>query len=485
MLTVATFTTATTPRFPVVSIPTLPSVGLTDAEKNLVSRRFAVGRTQAAEMELCNAYYEGLQRLTNLGIAIPKELEGLRTIVGWPAMAVDPIEDRLTVEGFRRPGSVDIDLEVQDQWDGNGMGGEQSLAHLDALSMGSGWVTIGTPDDDSGLSVIRVESPLNMAALWDARTLTLKSALQTYLEDDALHAALYQPGLTVYLATDENGVWQLVRRDEHGYDGIPVERLANRARSSRRDGASEITPAVRSLTDAACRSLLQLAVAGEFYSIPRYLILGATEKDFQDQDGNPVPVWETYINTINALERDENGDVPTVTQLTAYDPSVFTRVLDWYAAKMAGMLRATPQDLGIYTEGNPPSADAVQFADSRRDRYARRKQAAWGPVWSRVAQHSMRMVNGGKLPAGMDRLEADWAPVSMPSLGAVGNFIAQAVPNQVLPPTADVLLKMAGLTAVQRAQVARERRDHASEQALTEIGNRFLNPAKTFRVDGG
>jgi hypothetical protein len=63
---------------------------------------------------------------------------------------------------------------------------------------------------------------------------------------------------------------------------VPVVRFPNRSRVRDREGRSEITPAIMNTTDSACRSLLGMEIAREFYSVPHRYVLGASESDFQD-----------------------------------------------------------------------------------------------------------------------------------------------------------------------------------------------------------
>src|SRR5690606_27896938 len=65
---------------------------------------------------------------------------------------------------------------------------------------------------------------------------------------------LYLPYATISLVEVDSG-WQVVERDDHGVGLVPVVQFANRQRVSDRAGRSEITPAVMSITDAACRTL--------------------------------------------------------------------------------------------------------------------------------------------------------------------------------------------------------------------------------------
>jgi hypothetical protein len=64
------------------TIPMLRSLGLSDDERETMQRLQSIMTTQSGPMRQSNAYYDGTQELDNLGIAIPKELQSLRTVVG-------------------------------------------------------------------------------------------------------------------------------------------------------------------------------------------------------------------------------------------------------------------------------------------------------------------------------------------------------------------------------------------------------------------
>ncbi|MBQ1164456.1 phage capsid protein, partial [Streptomyces sp. A73] len=80
----------------------------------------------------------------------------------------------------------------------------------------------------------------------------------------------------------EDGGWVVIDRDVHNLGVVPVIRMANRQRTADRVGKSEISPEVMSITDAACRRLMGMEVASEFYGAPQRYILGASESAFQD-----------------------------------------------------------------------------------------------------------------------------------------------------------------------------------------------------------
>ena len=438
--------------------PTLPLLGLTEDEKRTIQTLQSIALRCRAQIQLTEAYYLGEQIIQNLRIAVPKELEFLRTIVGWPAMAVDPYVERLHADSFRVSGATDGDQHLLGLMEANGFGAEQTLGYTDALSMGRAYWSVGSPLEPGDAPLVTVESPLNMAVLWDLRGYEARAAMQEYWDEDRRRGALLLPGKTVHLSEDDKRQWVVADRDDHGFDFVPVVRMANRARTNNRDGRSEISSAIMSITDAACRTLLGLEVARELYSVPQKIILGATESAFQKADGTPKTAWETYITKTLAIERDSDGELPAIQQVKAYDPSVFTKLLDWYASAMAGMVAATPQDLGLYTQGNPTSAEAGVVAESRRDRRAVNMQHGFSPSLVKVAQMALRFENKGVLPAGYERLSVDWSPVTMETPAVTSDAISKQVAVGAVPATSDVTLKRLGYSATERARLEQDRR---------------------------
>jgi hypothetical protein len=451
------------------SIPALPSLTLSESEQQMIQTLQADSLRGRAEMELSEAYYLGEQVIQNLRIAVPKELEFLRTIIGWPAMAVDPYVARLSVDCFRVPTATEGDQHVMDIMAANGFAAEQSLAFTDALSMGRSFWSVGSPVDKGGAPLITVESPLNTSVLWDLRGLSPKAAMQEYYSNGRRHAVLLLPKQTIHLATGDDGAWTIVTRDEHGFDFIPIVRMAHRPRTSNRDGSSAITLAMRSVTDAACRTLLGLEVSREIYSAPKLILAGASESAFVDSTGKSKAAWDTYITRILALERDEEGNLPEISQLTPYDPATFTKLLDWYASAMSGMVLAPPQNMGLYTQGNPASADSVIAMNAERDLNAIQMQNQFGVDLVKVAQMALRFENKGVLPREFERLAGDWNPVTLPNPAATSDAITKQISAGSIPATSDVTLKRLGYSAVERARLEQDRKREDGRKAAQAI----------------
>jgi hypothetical protein len=460
----------TVPQFSPTSIPVLPSLSLSDSEREMIAALQNRAQHDRVEMECANSFYMGAQIIRNLDIAIPDDLASkLTALVGWARIAVDPYVERLSVEGFRLPGDTDVNPDLGELWAGNGLESEQSLAFTDALSFARAYWLVGSRPG-GGLPLITAESPLNMAVLWDLTGTTAKAALQSYVVDDQRHAALMLPEQTITIAEDESKVWQLVNRDQHGFGRVPVHRMANAARTNQRDGFSNITPELQSVITNACRRLMGLEVASELYSVPRLWLLGASLSDFQGPDGQMKRALETYMSMMNALERDEDGNAPELKQLTTYDPATFTKVLEMYASQAAGILAAVPQDLGLYTQGNPTSSEAWDSMETRRNRRAISMTRQFGTSIVAAMQDGIRFQNNGALPREFERAVTDWAPI-MP--GKTADDISKLVAAGAIPPRSDVTLKHAGFNAVERAQMeqdwAAEDQRVAKEQVREQI----------------
>lgn len=461
-----------------------PPEGLDGKERDLFSALLKQGIYDRAELELSQAFYLGEQVIDNLRIAVPKELEKLRTVVGWAAIAVDPLVERLAVDSFRLPGTLEADTRLQEQWIGNDLDSAQSDAFTDALSMGRAYWMAGTPESSDEPARITVESPLNLTVKWDLRGDKAEAALQRYYDGPQAHAAFMLPNVTYQMAF-ENHHWKVYDEDRHDLGFVPVVRMVNRRRTVARDGASEITKPLRSVISSACRTLLGLEVAREIYSVPQRVILGASEQDFQKSDGSAKSAWETYITSVLGLERDESGELPDIKQLQVYDPATFTKLIEMYASQAAGILSAPAQDLGLYTDGNPTSADAVTAYEARRNRRAEMRQREFGDPIARVMKYGLALTSGGRIPAEYERVAVDWQPVMQEPLDVASEALSKQVKFGMVPPTSDVVLKRLGYSAVERKQLAQDRRQFEGRQTAAQVAASLTGQQAAQPADDG
>jgi hypothetical protein len=112
-------------------------------------------------------------------MAVPPDLRRFVTVVNWPRIAADAIEERLDLTGFRLATSPEDDADLWRIWQANDLDEEAQLAHLDALVFGRSYATVGTNEADAGAPLIAVESPLEMIAERDPRTREVTSAARS------------------------------------------------------------------------------------------------------------------------------------------------------------------------------------------------------------------------------------------------------------------------------------------------------------------
>src|SRR5699024_2476447 len=100
---------------------------MTSEQETVFSRLRSELLAAQAKFDLADSYYDGMQRLEQLGLAIPPELQRFTVIVNWPRVVVDATADRLDVKGFRLAGSEDGDKDLWRLWQANEMDEQDQL----------------------------------------------------------------------------------------------------------------------------------------------------------------------------------------------------------------------------------------------------------------------------------------------------------------------------------------------------------------------
>lgn len=453
--------------------PTLRLTQLTDAEQLECDRLQRRLFDQAGVLKMLDAYYNGEQQMTTLGISLPPELEGLRTVLGWPRLAVDPLHERLDVDGFRFPDADNADEGMWEIWQRNDLDTEAPMGWLDSLIFGTSYIMVGTSDDGSDVPLVTIESPMNMAVNWDPRKRAVRSAIQVYQDDDGHHyATLALPTQTIELGANDRGEWEITNRDQHRLGAVPVMRMANRSRVHDRRGRSEITPELRSITDSAIRAMLRMEVGAEFYSTPQRYAIGASMQDFQDADGNVKSAWETYIGRYLMMERDADGNAPEVGQFSPADPSAHTKVLEEYTRKAASMIGLDPSYLGL-TSSNPASADAIRMSTDRLVQKAKRKQKGFEGAVEGAMRFALAFQRG-EVPDNAQMIETLWRAPEIPTPAATTDAIVKQIESGYLSADSDVAGAKLGYTAVERRQIAADRKRAQADMNAQALLQRAL-----------
>lgn len=406
---------------------------LTAQEQSTFHRLHRMHATAQQNAKLLDGYYRGVQRLAQLGLAVPPELRGFVTVVNWPRVAVDAVEERLDVEGFRYPGAARSDDDLWRIWQENNLDEESQQAHVEALALRRSYVSIGTNERDEGTPIITIESPREMVAERDTRTREVVGALKLYsseqLEDGrenvADRATLYLPEGTVWLRNDRTG-WIVEDRDPHRLGRVPVVPLVNRPRVGDWLGTSEMDDVIP-LTDAAARALTNLQLAQETHAVPQRWVLGASKGDFVDSNGDMLPTWEAYFGAIWALQ---NKDAKAG-QFSASDLRNFHDTVNHYA-HLASSVSGLPLRFFGQNTANPPSADGIRADETRLVKRCERKQKVFSGAWEEAMRIADRLRTGEWNPK-LRRLETVWRDPSTPTVAAVADAVVKQHAQGIIP----------------------------------------------------
>lgn len=445
----------------------LPRLELTDDEARLIGYHLdRLARFQRANA-LKFAYYEGRQRVKNLGISIPPSLRDIETVVGWPGIAVDVIEERLDWLGW--VGETDDVFGLDSVYRDNGLDVEAPLGHLDALIAGTAFVVVGKGYEGEPSPLVTVESPNRVTGEWDGRTRRLSSALSLDAVDtdgDPTALTLYTPNENVTLEK-VNYRWTVVDRDEHRLGRTPVAQLVNRPRASAREGRSEITRPIRSYTDAAARTMLGMEVHREFYQAPQRYMLGADESSFTDKDGNVKTGWEMVMGRMLVAPRDEDGELPQVGQFPASSPTPYLEQVRGIMQNFAGEAAIPANYLGFTTD-NPASADAIRAAEVRLIKRSERRQTVFGRGWREVG-HLALLVRDGKVPEEFSTVGNRWQDAATPTRAASADEAVKLIGAGVLPADSSVTYDRLGLSMREQRQIKNDKRREQARATLTAL----------------
>lgn len=349
---------------------------LTKDEAAIVGRLQAKAVEQHALLELLDKYYDGEQRLTHLGLALPPELRVLETVVNIPRMAVDEPVNRQRLNAFQRSGSDVADPVLREAWEANNLDSQSMLAHKEARTGGHAFVTVGVNRDDPEHPMITVEDSQQFSSLTNSRTGRLSAALREYRDEDTRERlfTLYLPDSTLWLSQDSTG-YVVEERDDHNVGVLPVVKFLNRPRARRWDGTSEMVDVI-GLTDSIARMVTNMQVAAETHAIPVRHVAGLSKGDFVDKNGNPLPVWETYFTAIMATA---NPDAK-FGQFQASDLKNFHETVDRMMAWCAGMLGLPVRYMGNTTI-QPPTEGSVRADEARLIANVERMNRFDGDSW--------------------------------------------------------------------------------------------------------
>lgn len=370
-------------------------------------------------------YYEAGNRLQALGISLPPEARVLEVQAPWAKMSVDVLAEVLVPSGFVHAGAGTSEaLEVIDRvWQENDMDSQFALAAQEALVRGCAYWVLEPPLVEGGLPVVRAMGADRVSARIDYRGEVVEAvAVYRLREDDPQlnGATYYTPGGVVFYEL-VSGHWvDTGRGREDRFGGAAIVPMFNRARLGDVYGRSELAE-LAPVIDAASRTLTNLAAGQEVAMWPLRILFGkGAEKAVSS--GRRI---RNYIGAF--LGGPEHG---SAAQLTGADVNPVLALLRTYALQVSAMTGIPPSMMGVSTDSNPTSAEALRVAKDRLITRAEGKQRQFGDSLERLGRLFCRMC-GVVLPE-PERLEVQWRDAATPSASSLMAAMLQAYQEGVV-----------------------------------------------------
>lgn len=403
-----------------------------------------------------SAYYEAQRRPDAIGVSVPPQMQKLLAHVGYPRLYVNSIAERQEIEGFRLGGADEADEELWDWWQANNLDIESTLGHTEALVHGTSYITVSKPDPssdpgiDPNVPIIRVEPPGSLYADIDPRTRQVTRAIRAIYDDQGsqiIMATLYLPDRTLGWIRQE-GQWAPYMNITHGLEMVPVIPLSNRTTLSDLYGKSQITPELRSMTDAAARILMNMQATAELMAVPQRLLFGVKPEELGVDPETGQSLFDAYLARILAFEDAESK----AQQFTAAELRNFTDALQEIAKQVASYCGLPPQYLSTASD-NPASAEAIRASESRLIKLVEQKNKIFGGAWEQAMRVAYKVMKGGDVPPDYYRMEAVWRDPATPTYAAKADAAAKLYANGMGPVPRKRTWIDLGYTIAERAEM--------------------------------
>lgn len=466
---------------PPVSVPTDVYVASMDgADLDLLRTLLDQWAHKVRRNQLRMTYYNGRNRLRDLGIAIPPQLKSIETVVGWPAKSVDSLAHRIVFDGYVLPGDQEDPFGLSAVFADNQMQMELPQAITSALIHAVSFVSVTQGDTEAGQPEILVQARSGMygTGIWDRSARALSSALSIASVDDngvPTEMVMHLPDRVGHIVRSAGGRWSAIwRRNPVGR--VLVEPLVFRPDLDRPFGRSRITRPVMSITDEAVRTVLRTEVSAEFFTAPQRALLGADEDAFVDKDGNPVPEWLAVIGKLWQIGRDEEGEIPQIHEFRQMSFQPHTEHLRAIASRFSGETSLPLSSLGI-VQDNPSSAEAIYAAKEDLVIEASNAGTAFGSRLVRVGQNVVMLREGlTEPPEELRWLQSNWQNPATPSVVSAADAVVKQVAAAPWLAESPLILKKMGYTQPEIVQLlADKRRKEHAEVMNTLVANREVS----------
>lgn len=408
------------------------------------------------------AYYDGKNRLKDLGISTPPELLSLETVVGWPNKAVMALSTRSRFDGFSaQDDGLLASLEAMARRSSLRVKYRQAVEA--ECVYGCSFATVGMTSAGARIDVHDAE---HAAARWDdAQNRVAYGMTLDFAGGDVEGLTLYSDDANVYLYFD-GATWHWWAAP-HAMGRPLMEAFAYRPTQRKPLGQSRITRAVMSITDSAVRCALGGDISFQFAVAPQKVLLGADQDAFQGKTK-----WEAYIGNIMGVGYNGvDGVMPQFMQMQQASMQQYVDFMRSLAARFSGETNVPISQLGVIHD-NPSSAEAIYAASEPliiecEDLNDNSRETLRSLAWMALAAELDVPV--AELPDELSDFTPNLVNPAMPSIVSMADAavkIAAVVPNFAGTPS---FWKMVGLPEDARAEVEAEVAAANAQAMLAQI----------------
>jgi hypothetical protein len=389
-------------------------VTLSLSELSTINRLREQWEASGNEDELNYRYYQGRQRVEQLGMAIPSSMRKFLVVTNWPRVVVDTRRSRQRLRALSLAGEDTPNADLARVRQASNLDAHLSMFLTDTKVYGRGFLSCGSNEANPKSPLIRAESPRQVAAEVDVRTEMMTAAARFYGTDQQTgtsptNVTLYLPDVTIWVGWDRtSGRWAEIDRDEHRLGRVPMVMHLNRRMSGTWIGQSEMTDIIP-LADAAARSLTNMQFAQEAHGIPRMFMTGVAQGDFVGTDGKPIPKFEAYFNAIHTI----TNPTAKVGQLDAADLKNFETAMQTYGSQASIVTGFPSRYFGHFTS-NPPNEASMKADEAQLVSHAEDDNRQVGVTLGWLGELAWRFMNGSWLED--NSVTADWFDASTPTV---------------------------------------------------------------------
>ena len=370
-------------------------------------------------------YADAEYTVQSYGLRLPDGKEVEQTPMFWPQKAIEVFSSRLRPAGYNLADATllrDLERVMTDSM----IALKEQLAIKSALRHGPAFMFTSAGDPGAGEPEVLTTVSSALSATAETNRAGVVTAALELLGDR--RANLYLPGVVLEVEQRK----RLVVLEEYpASKRILCAPYVHGKTLERPFGSSRITRPIMRLTNAGVRTFMRSEVSAEWYTYPRERLLGVDPSAFDD-----APGWVQMIGGIQALPDIHPDDEPnypdelrraeihTAPQMTMQPFSDQMRMI---GGLFSGAASIPPNYLGIFSDSNPTSAQAIWAQEVDLVRAVEDQQPSFDVGRRQLAINILTVLYGDFDPREASGLVSLWQDAKTRSPLEQGQFVAQQV----------------------------------------------------------